>query len=1112
MFRRMFATASWFPILLTSVLAYSAQAGHQSEAPRFRNMGRAYYEEEKYEEAMNMFQRCLRLLPDSAIDEVNLGMALVELGRYEQARNHLARGEKLDASLAPYACYNRAVGYKREKRFPLAAREFEKMRELDATCPDTAYNLAVVYESIGELKKAFDELTRAAELAPDEIGPHYRRMIVAMRLGKKEVAIAEREVFVELRAADSRTRTPEELERSMYTEILEPERRRPAPTIPIVKNPLGVKFVDVTEKVGLSPKVAGGEILSRQPLCWADVDGDGRPDLLILRGSSGRGLELWRNRGAGGFEEVSAQAGLSKEEARARAAAFGDLDHDGDDDLCVSEPGGIRVFFNDGKGKFAAAPERVSVGEGKEAVELLPVDFDHEGDLDIYAVLASAAPVMYLNDGKGGFAAVPAEAGLFGDGTPATRVRFLDFDDDNDLDFFLAHGGGTNQLLSSMRMGKFKDVAKRIGVAAPTNANDVAIADVNNDGWLDILFLLEKGEVVALLGKRVGKFERSVLAKIDGRAPVLAIMDYDNDGDEDIFAAGRLLQNDGTFCDVSEAVGLKIANPDDLLQAAPEDFDGDGDFDLALCWRDGRVALLRNEGGNRNHWIRVRLEGLQSNRFGASTKIEVRDGSFFQRKICMGQPVLFGLGKREKLDVLRLWWPTGVAQNILSPEAGGTVDVREKLGPPSSCPFVYVCDGEKFSFLTDVLDGAPLGVPLGDGGFLPYRNKEDLLIPGSRLRSKREGELVVQLTGELRELVYLDRVRMTAVEHASDSVVYPDECVGPPGTGKSRLYCVKGLRPPVSAVDDRGNDLTEVLSSLDGRHAVSFDLTRFHGLTKTHTLLMDFGDTSGMKQPVLVLSGWIEWIDGDTLCALGQGAGPMPLGPILEMQKPDGRWERVSECIGVPAGIGKNVVAELPAQLSGDKTRLRVITNQEIYWDRVVMGDAGTSPSVRTHAFDAIGASLHFRGFSRVVRGERGKPPWYDYGDVTLEAPYHPQQGLLTRYGNVLPLLTGADDRLVVFGPGDELTLTFPAPPEVSPGQKRDYILRFDGWIKDANPSTFTGDRVEPLPYRAMKGYPFGAEEGITDDPSYAEYLSRYNTRVLRRDAVTLRWSGLTGP
>jgi len=769
-FRKIFATASLFPILFASVLAYSAQAGHQSEAPRFRNMGRAYYEEEKYDDAMKMFQRCLGLLPDSAIDEVNLGMALVELGRYEQARKHLARGEKLDASLAPYACYNRAVSYKREKRFPLAAQEFEKMRKLDATCPDTAYNLAVVYESLGELKKAFDELTRAVELAPDEIAPHYRRMIVAMRLGKKDIAIAERGVFVELRAADSRTRTPQELERSMYTEILEPERARPAPAIPVVKNPLGVKFQDVTAKLGLASKAAGGRLLSRQPLCWADVDGDGRPDLLVLRGSSGRRLELWRNHGAGGFEEFSAQAGLSKEEARPLAAAFGDLDHDGDDDLCLSEPGGIRVFFNDGKGKFAASAEGVSIGAGKEAVELLPVDFDHEGDLDLYAASRSAAPVMYRNDGKGAFAAVPGEAGLCGEGTPATRVRLLDFDDDNDVDFLLAHGGGRNQLLSSMRMGKFQDVAKRIGAAQPTNANDIAIADVNNDGWLDILFLLEKGEIVALLGKRVGKFERSAVAEIGARGRAFAVIDYDNDGDEDIFAAGRLLQNDGTFCDVSEAVGLKIPNPDDLLQAAPKDFDGDGDLDLALCWRDGRVALLRNDGGNRNRWIRVRLEGLQSNRFGASTKIEVRDGSFFQRKISMGQPVLFGLGKRQSLDVLRLWWPTGVAQNILSPKVGGTVDVREKLGPPSSCPFVYVCDGEKFSFLTDVLDGAPLGVPLGDGGFLPYRNKEDLLIPGSRLRSK-DGRLLVQLTGELRELVYLDRVRMTAVEHPTPSCI-----------------------------------------------------------------------------------------------------------------------------------------------------------------------------------------------------------------------------------------------------------------------------------------------------------------------------------------------------
>ena len=339
------------------------------------------------------------------------------------------------------------------------------------------------------------------------------------------------------------------------------------------------------------------------------------------------------------------------------------------------------------------------------------------------------------------------------------------------------------------------------------------------------------------------------------------------------------------------------------------------------------------------------------------------------------------------------------------------------------------------------------------------------------------------------------------------------------GFAESRPSCnpVKKTRRekslnPKSVRDHRWNDLTEVLSLLDGRHAVSFDLTRFHGLTKTHTLLMDFGDISAMKKPVLVLTGWIEWIDGDTLYSLGQGAGPWPLGPVLEMQKADGGWEKVSENIGVPAGIGKNVVVELPPRLCGESARLRIITNQEIYWDRAAVGDAGASPPVRKHAFKLIGANLHFRGFSRVVRAKSGKPPWYDYADVTAEAPYLPQQGLVTRYGDVLPLLTARDARLVVFGPGDELTLTFSIPPKLSSEQNRDYLLRFDGWIKDANPSTFAGDRVEPLPYRAMSGYPFGAEEGMPDDPSYAEYLSRYNTRVLRRDAMTLRWSGLSRP
>lgn len=1109
MLRKTFTLASVIIVLLTSVLSRPAESGGRGEPARLRNIGRAYYEEDEYEEALKMFQRCLALLPDSAIDEVNLGMVLVQLGRYKEARMHLAKGEKLDGSLAPYVSYNRAITYKREKRFAETAKEFDRMRKLAPTCPDTAYNSAVVYESLGELQKTFAELSRAVDLAPDMIAPHYRRMIVAMRLGKREIAIAERNIFTELRAADSRTRTAEELERSMYTEILEPERARPAPTAPIVENPLGVRFENVTAEVGLSPGGTGKQLPARQPLCWSDIDGDERPDLLFLKGSSEQSLELWRNRGDAGFEEISRQAGLLTEEMLALAAAFGDLDHDGDNDLCVADGAGIWVFFNQGNGKFVRAAEKVPIDEGKEPAELLLVDFDHEGDLDLYVAFRSAPPVMYRNEGKGTFVVVPDEAGLSGDGTPASRLCLVDFDDDNDVDFFLSHPGGANQLLSSMRMGSFKDVARRLRVEGPVNPRNVEIADINNDGWSDIVLLQEKGELGAKLGTRSGTFTPQELAKVESISGALAVLDYDNDGDEDIFAAGRLLQNDGKFSDVSEAVGLKIGRADGLLQAVAEDFDADGDLDVAVCWRDGRLALFRNQGGNRNRWIRVSLEGLQSNRFGISTKVEVRDGAFFQEKICMGGPLLFGLDRRKSLDVLRLWWPTGVAQNILSPKVLATANVREKLGPPSSCPFVYVWDGGKFSFLTDVLDGAPLGVPLGDGSFLPYRSKEDLLIPGSRLRRK-EGRLVIQLTGELRELVYLDRATLTAVDHPSDSALYPDDCVGPPGTGKTRLYSVGDLRPPVSAVEDRGKDIGEILSQLDGRHAAGFGLTRFHGLAEKHTIELEFAGLSEMKQPVLVLTGWIEWIDGDTLYALGQGAGPLPVGPILDVQRPDGHWQQVNANIGVPAGIGKNVVAELPRRLCGEKTRLRITTNLEVYWDRIAAGDAGGSAPLSIHALKPFAADLHFRGFSQVVRGNHSEPPWYDYDKVSARAPYKPQQGLLTRYGDTLPLLAETDDLLVIFGPGDELTLTYSPPPRVSPGQTRDFILRLDGWIKDANPSTFAGDRVEPLPYRAMKGYPFGAEEGIVDDPSYAEYLSHYNTRRLKRDAVTLRWSGPT--
>jgi hypothetical protein len=147
-------------------------------------------------------------------------------------------------------------------------------------------------------------------------------------------------------------------------------------------------------------------------------------------------------------------------------------------------------------------------------------------------------------------------------------------------------------------------------------------------------------------------------------------------------------------------------------------------------------------------------------------------------------------------------------------------------------------------------------------------------------------------------------------------------------------------------------------------------------------------------------------------------------------------------------------------------------------------------------------ANLHYRGFSREYRkGGRYGPHWFEYGDVSTEPRWLPIEGLYTRFGDVLPLLSEPDDQYIIMGPGDEATVEFAVPAlPVPSGWRRDFLLYSTGWIKDADLNTAAGNSVTPLPFHGMSRYPYGRDESYPADSEHQRYLEVYNTR-----RVTLR-------
>jgi len=277
---------------------------------------------------------------------------------------------------------------------------------------------------------------------------------------------------------------------------------------------------------------------------------------------------------------------------------------------------------------------------------------------------------------------------------------------------------------------------------------------------------------------------------------------------------------------------------------------------------------------------------------------------------------------------------------------------------------------------------------------------------------------------------------------------------------------------------------------------------RYQGVVESHDLVMDLGTEAGRPGSILILRGWIYPSDASINVALAQQSAVKVSMPSLEVRNARGQWETAAGNIGFPSGKDKTIVIDLAGKFPTTDHRVRIRTNMQIYWDQAVVALDTPAPETRTTPLRPVTADLHARGFSRMYRkGGRYGPHWFAYDSVTKDAPWRAIDGAFTRFGDVLPLLGGADDMYVVMAPGDEATVEFDATAagEVPHGWKRTFLLYTDGWIKDADLNTAFGNSVAPLPFHAIKQYPYASGESYPSDSTRQRYLREYNTRVIGR-------------
>jgi hypothetical protein len=617
-------------------------------------------------------------------------------------------------------------------------------------------------------------------------------------------------------------------------------------------------------------------------------------------------------------------------------------------------------------------------------------------------------------------------------------------------------------------------------------------------------------------GVRLASQSRQPAATIASpAADRLLTWDYDNDGLEDVLAwsAGGMQLFRGLADGKFEAADLLGAAPQEITAAGAGDLDGDGDLDLALV-AGGRLHLLENQGGNQNHWIDVALQAQQikgqqlaaSGRvspYGVGSLLELKSGSRYQARVVQGQTTHFGLGRATQADVIRVGWLNGVPQNILQPQADLFICEQQIL--MGSCPYLYAWNGERFEFVTDLLWNAPIGLQLAEGQLAPWRDWEYIKIAGRQLAPRGE-HYEVQVTAELWEADYFDHVQLIAVDHPADVAIYSNEKVGPPQIAEYKIHTVRQPRALVAARNHAGRDLLPQLAAEDGDYARTYEHKWRQGLVEDHYVELDLGDLSQARQVTLFLTGWMYPAATSTNVGLSQGGSLAPAQPpSLEVPDGEGGWRTARPFMGFPGGKTKTIAIELAPeefQVSSSRSqveatsKVRIRTTMEIYWDHIFFTVDESPAEVKTTELPLVAADLHWRGFSRVVRDEGNGPERFLYGEVSPLAKWPPMLGRFTRYGDVLELLTKRDDQLLVMGAGEEVTLRFAMPSDTLPeGWTRDFLLYSVGWDKDANLETVLGQSSEPLPFAAMKGYPWPPDQRPPDSLEFRNYLREYQTR-----------------
>ena len=681
----------WFALLalLLAVAGCKKEMAEGDQFTRLSNLGKSRLEAGDAAKAVELFNQALALNPTLPEAQLNLANALLLSSQPDKAIEQAQRVLLVDQNSAA-AHYVIGCAYLRLGKAEEALKALQQSQKIDPAVTALNFQLGLAHERLGHNDEAIQQFQTATEFEPEHPAAYYRLSQLLLRVGRQaeaaEALKKHQEILAKRPNALSDVAT---FERSKHTQAKLPFK---------LEQPLadGVKvlFVDVTSSS--IPNAAA----YRAPMGVLDLAHDGRNSLFV--GEAG-GFRLLLNSNGTFVAQGQLMPGIAG--ANYQTALVGDLQNDQTEDVVVLGDKGSHVFKFTTNGVVSDATRAAGFGE-LTAQDGVLIDFDYTGKLGLIALGLDGKGVRAFRNLSSTFAMFFSEnnvtSGLPASVTGARHLVLEDWNNDELLDVGITRAGQPPLIFARERGGPF--VATNLGVAFPPDAV-MATGDLNNDSLPDAVVAGASGLQIVF----GGGISSASLAAGGFAASQVVLLDYDNDGWLDVFAYGdglRVWRNRGAagFRETTKELGLDKLGSGKVLSLVAADFDGDCDTDLVVATEGAGLKLLRNDGGNANHQIKLRLAGRRSNVSGLGVRYEVSAGGLRAWRTVRQLPIEVGVGKHAQVDSVAVRWFDGFVnydEIKATPCTVMTLDEIEK--PTGSCPYLYAWDGRQFRFVTDLL-------------------------------------------------------------------------------------------------------------------------------------------------------------------------------------------------------------------------------------------------------------------------------------------------------------------------------------------------------------------------------------------------------------------------